>query len=389
MQNDLLSSFFGRKFSRIDDYFSFLRRLVWIRDSRELLDDAGSRLRIKSLAVTLLAGFERRGDMHQDKASQRLNHLAHRLTNGFVGSDGGADGDAAILRDLRSDVADAADIDVAMLLRKAEFRREMLADQVAVENGHGTAAGFEELGQQHVGDGRFAGARKSGEEDRHALLVPRRIAAAQLLHDFGIREPGRDIAALVQTLPQFGAGNVEHARALRDLVVRNVFVLILEVDHHVERDHGHADVGFVLLEELLGVVRTVEGLAVGVVARSGMVAADDEMRAAVVLADDAVPDRLARSAHAHGKGKHGQLHRCLRILREQQLVATHAREVIHVARLGHANGRMKKQVRFDLLGRAESELLVGPMHGIAGLERNHATPAEARKFSAQFCRRQA
>jgi hypothetical protein len=32
-----------------------------------------------------------------------------------------------------------------------------------------------------------------------------------------------------------------------------------------------------------------------------MVAADDEMGQAVVAADDAVPDRLARAGHAHGK----------------------------------------------------------------------------------------
>ena len=97
-----------------------------------------------------------------------------------------------------------------------------------------------------------------------------------------------------------------------------------------------------LPEELLGIVRAIEGLTVGVVARSSMITADDEMRAAVVLADDAVPDRLARSTHAHGKGKHGELHGSVGILREQQLVAAHAREVVHVARLGHANGRMKK-----------------------------------------------
>jgi hypothetical protein len=50
----------------------------------------------------------------------------------------------------------------------------------------------------------------------------------------------------------------------------------------------------VLCDELLRIVRTVERLAVGAVARAGVIAADDEVRTAVVLADDRVPQRLAR-----------------------------------------------------------------------------------------------
>ena len=87
--------------------------------------------------------------------------------------------------------------------------------------------------------------------------------------------------------------------AFLDFVVRNVFVLFLEVDHHVERNHGDADVGLVFLENLLRLVRTVERLTVGVFARTGMIATHDEVRAAMVLADDRVPNSLARSAHAH------------------------------------------------------------------------------------------
>ena len=43
-----------------------------------------------------------------------------------------------------------------------------------------------------------------------------------------------------------------------------------------------------LPQQLLGVVRAVERLALRVVARTGVVAADDEVGAAVVLADDRV-----------------------------------------------------------------------------------------------------
>ena len=38
-----------------------------------------------------------------------------------------------------------------------------------------------------------------------------------------------------------------------------------------------------------------------------MVAADDHVGQAVVAADDAVPDRLARAAHAHGQVQQRQM----------------------------------------------------------------------------------
>ncbi len=51
----------------------------------------------------------------------------------------------------------------------------------------------------------------------------------------------------------------------------------------------------VLAEQRLGVVGAVEGLAGRVVARAGVVTADDEMAGPVVLADDGVPNRFSRA----------------------------------------------------------------------------------------------
>ena len=56
-------------------------------------------------------------------------------------------------------------------LEKPSSRGKMLADQVAVEHGDRAAADFQELRHEDVGDGRFAGAGKPGEENRDALLV--------------------------------------------------------------------------------------------------------------------------------------------------------------------------------------------------------------------------
>ena len=215
-------------------------------------------------------------------------------------------------------------------------------------------------------------------------LSPWRIAEAQLLHNFRISEPCRNVAALVKAPAQFGAGDVEDLRALRNFIGGDVAVFILEIDHHLERNHFDAHFALVFLEEFLRIVGAVEVLTVGIFSRTGMVAADDEVGAAVILANQAVPDGFARSAHAHGERQHGELHGAVRIFREQQLVAAGADEIIDVAGLGHADGRMDEQIGFDLLGGAHGEFDVGAMHRITRLEGDDAGPAEAGEFGAQF-----
>src|SRR6188508_43079 len=66
------------------------------------------------------------------------------------------------------------------------------------------------------------------------------------------------------------------------------------------------------------------------------------------------------------------------------LVAAHAREVIDVARLRHTDDRLNQQVRLDVFGRTERELLVRAMHRIARLERDDAAPAELLKAIAKL-----
>jgi hypothetical protein len=81
-------------------------------------------------------------------------------------------------RDLRGDVTDATNVDVAVFLRKAELGGEMLAHQIAVEERDRPAADFEKLGHKDVGNRGFACAGKTAEEDRQALLVARRETTA-------------------------------------------------------------------------------------------------------------------------------------------------------------------------------------------------------------------
>ena len=184
---------------------------------------------------------------------------------------------------------------------------KVLAHDVAVEQRHRAPAHLHQLDHQRVGDGRFARAGEAGEEHGEALLGARRLGAAQFLHHFGEGEPFGDLQPFGQAAAQFGAGDVEdgHVVLVGDLVRGLVLGAFLHIDHVFEIDHFDAHLVLMLAEQVLRVVGAVEILAGGVLAGAGVVAADDEMGAAVVLADQPVPDRLARAGHAHGKVQQG------------------------------------------------------------------------------------
>ena len=108
-----------------------------------------------------------------------------------------------------------------------------------------------------------------------------------------------------------------------------------------------------------------------------MVAADDEVRAAVVAADDRVQQDLAGPGHPHGQGQQAEDHRArLVVVVDQGPIAPDPGEMVHVARLGHADDGMDQEAAADLLGRPLGQLLVGPVQGIAGLEGDDPLPAQ-------------
>ena len=262
-----------------------------------------------------------------------------------------------------------------MLFREAELAREVLAHHVAVQERGGAAAELQELQHQGVGDGRLAGAGEAGEEHREALALARRMGLAQLGHDLGKGEPIRDLEAGPEAAPELGARDRQHGLTGLHLVGRQVLAAILDVDHLLERDHADAELGLEPAQHVLGVIRAVEVLAVAVLAGRGVVAADDEVAAAEVLADDGVPHRLARAGHAHGERQQAQRRGLLGIALDDQLVAAGAREVIDVAGHGHAHDRMDEQVGLGALSRPIGHLLVRPVHRVPGLEGDDPGPA--------------
>ena len=156
-----------------------------------------------------------------------------------------------MLGDLGGDVADAADVDVAVLLREAELAGEVLPDEVAVEHRDRPAAELQELREQHVGDRAFAAAGEAGEEHCKALLCARpgwlrrsSFTTSGYENQLGISVPSprrsRSSVPLMSSV----------FLSLRHFVAGIVFVFVRHEDHLLEVDHLHAELFFVLLQKL-------------------------------------------------------------------------------------------------------------------------------------------
>src|SRR5215213_824058 len=161
--------------------------------------------------------------------------------------------------------------------------------------------------------------------------------------------------------------------------------LALEAEEGVfEEEGGQPDLPFLeLVEDVLGVVITVERLAVRVLARAGVVASYDEVRAAVVLAADSVEDRLAGSAVAHRRREDGEHRAVLGVVTVQdRLVGAHPDVGGDVCGAGLADERVQEQP-IDYLEGAFLDVLVRAVHGVTGLETDDALPALLREDLAQ------
>ncbi len=273
-----------------------------------------------------------------------------------------------------------------MLLGEAELAGEVLAHVVAVEQGHRPPAQLHQLDHQRLGQGALAGAGEAGEQDGDALAVAGREAPAQLFDDLGEREPLGHVDPLPEPAAELGAGEVHHRLAGLDLVAGDVLAALLDVDHLAERDHRDPQLRRQFTQQLLRGVRRIDRGAVAVGAGTGMIAADDEVGAAVVLADDRVPDGLARSGHPHRQREQAEHRRLLGVELEDVLVAADPGEMVDVPRLGGADHRVDQQVGLGHLRRAVGQLLVRPVHRIAGLEGDDPRPSPLLEQPAQVGR---
>lgn len=84
------------------------------------------------------------------------------------------------------------------------------------------------------------------------------MGLAEDFDDFRVGEPFWDWGAGAETTAEFGAGDVEGFGAGFDLVDGAVLVCVWEVGHHLEGDDFDAELGFVFLNGVLGVIGAVE-----------------------------------------------------------------------------------------------------------------------------------
>ena len=400
VQVNILYRLHGAVMCRIDPELRILRYFIGIADAGELRDLAAPRLGVQALAVAGLAYLQRGGHVDLDEGTLLLDHLAHGAAGAVVGSDGGADGDAAVLGDLAGDEADTADVEVAVCLGETQFAGQVLAHDVAVQQGHGPAAGLHQLGVDDLGEGGLARTGQAGEEQGEALPAARREHAAQFAHHLGVAEPFRDVVSQREVALQLCVGVFAAVQSfLLDPGDRQETVLARYVALCLDREHLDLQFLLVLAQQFLGGVRRVEistsltptlsrrerGFsACSWRGRIGVLGTHDQVGTAIVLVHDGVPQGFARAGHAHGQGQQRQRGQVVGKVAADGLVAVYPRVIVQVARLGHAHGRVQQDVPPDVLGRPQADLALQAVHGLAGLEGHHLAPAHLGEQGAQF-----
>ena len=136
-------------------------------------------------------------------------------------------------------------------------------------------------------------------------------------------------------------------------------------------------------QELLSVVRTVEGSAARVDAGAGVVAADDEVIRAVVSPNQGVPHGLTWTGHAHGQRQQRQDDPVRGVIAlGEGAIGPHPGVVIHVAGSRQTDAGVQQQRAIDRRQRALGELLVNAVQRVARLEGDDvAVPGSAESLT--------
>lgn len=137
----------------------------------------------------------------------------------------------------------------------------------------------------------------------------------------------------------------------------------------------------------LRIVGSVHVLSGAILARSCVIATDDEMRRAKILPNDGVPNGFARTAHPHRKLQQRQSSHAVRIRLDDSIVHADSRESIDVARLREADDRVNQNIRIALTRSTNGELSVSAMHRVSRLESYDSSPLELIEEGSQFSRR--
>lgn len=159
----------------------------------------------------------------------------------------------------------------------------------------------------------------------------------------------------------------------------------------------------VLANQVLGVVMTVEVLSLGVLSRSSMITADDEVSRSKVFANNGMPEGFTGSSHAHGERKKCEVTHSIRVFLHDSLVYTDTGIMIDVTRFCETNNGMNENVLVDRLALKPSlaltntygsvltcstngQLTVSTMHRVSRLEGDNTAPCEFCEVSPKLSR---
>lgn len=169
---------------RLDRNLGVQRLLIRCRDASELLDLASAGLLVKALGVALLSNLEGHVDEDLDEGDGLVAvlvglgvQLARKVAVSAVGRDEGGDGDGGRVGEELGDLADAADVLVAVGLGEAQVLVEAEAHVVAVEAVGGEAQ-VQEVLLERGGHGGLAGGGEAGQPDCEAALAAQLVALA-------------------------------------------------------------------------------------------------------------------------------------------------------------------------------------------------------------------
>lgn len=383
-KDDVVDSSADADLADVDGQLGIARNLVWVVDSGEALDLTLASLLVDASAVSLLAVFERSGDVDEVEGSALLDHGAGSLARLVVRSDGGGDDGGTGASELGCDETDTSDVLVTVLLGEAELLAQLVTDGITEKQRDGTATLLVEGDVQGTGNGVLAGVGVAGKEDGETLLVTGGVRLAENLDNLGVGEPLGNVTTSTETAAELGTGNVERLGAGRNLILGHVLVRVGEVGHLLEGNDLDAELIPVLLNKVLSVVWAVEVLTLAVLAGTGVVTTDDEVSGTVVLTDNGVPEGLARTTHAHGKSEETKNGHTVGVTGEESLVDTDTGEVINVTGLGKTNDGVDEDVGLAIAGSADGQLTVSAVHGVPGLESDNSGPAELVKVKTEL-----
>jgi hypothetical protein len=362
------------------------RDLIWVIHASEALDLSRSRLGVDATLVGLLGVLEASRNVDKVEVSELLDHLTSVLSGILVWCNRGGNDGGSRAGKLGRNEGNAANVGSTVRAAEAKLGGELVADGLAQKQGDGSATLLVEGDLQGTSNGVLATVLVTGQEHGETLRGSGRVRLSEHLDNLGVGEPLGDLPTSPEARSQLCAGDVQRTDTLRNLVHWAVLVAVGQVGHHLEGDDLDAKLVLVLLHSVLGVVRSVELLSSAVLSGTGVVSANNEVGASVVLTDDGVPDSLTRTAHTHSQRKQTKDRHTVGVAGHESLVDTHTGEVVNVTGLGQTHNGVDEDIGLSVTGSTDSELTVSTVHRVSGLEGNNARPAKLVEVESEFGR---